>query len=237
MLIAIRKVFQSSRGTYGSPRVHRALVTQGISVGRRRVERLMRLAGLRGRMIRIYRPNPRLHRFYEQYPNHLWKRQAKRLDQVWVGDVTYLSVAGRWRYLAVVLDQCSRRVLGWSLAPRRGSHLTRKAFDLAARRRRPAPGLIFHSDRGSEYAGTGLGDRLRAMGVRQSMTRGGCPSDNPHAESFFHSLKAEAVHGTQFVDDAALRRCLTSYVAYYNQRRLHSSLGYRSPVEYERDVA
>lgn len=81
MLIGIRKVFQSSRGTYGSPRVHRALLAQGISVGRHRVERLMRSAGLRGRMIRIYRPNPRLHRFYEQYPNHLWKRQAKRLNQ------------------------------------------------------------------------------------------------------------------------------------------------------------
>jgi putative transposase len=237
LLRAIRRVFVASRGTYGSPRVHRALSAQGFAVSRRRIERLMRGEGLRGRMIRIYRPNPRLHRFYEQYPNRLWKRQAKRPNQIWVGDITYLAVAGRWRYLAVVIDQCSRRVLGWSLGPIRGTKLTRAAFDLAARHRRPARGLIFHSDRGSEYAGTALGDRLKTMGVRQSMTRGGCPSDNAHAESFFHSLKAEAIHGVQFGDDRELRRCLKSYVAYYNQRRLHSSLGYRSPLEYERGVA
>ena len=138
----------------------------------------MRREGLRARMARIYRSNPKLHRFYEQYPNLLWKHQAKRPNEVWVSDITYVSVGGQWRYLATVMDQCSRRLLGWSVSSVRGTRLTRTAFERARRRRKPPVGLIFHSDRGSEYAGNALGDRLKALGVRQSMTRGGCPSDN-----------------------------------------------------------
>jgi putative transposase len=213
------------------------LRTRGWKVSRGRVERLMRREGIRARMARLYRPNPRLHRFYEQHPNRLWKRQARKPDRVWVSDITYVSVAGQWRYLAVVIDQCSRRVLGWSLARIRGARLTRTAFDLAARRRRPKAGLIFHSDRGSEYAGNVLGDRLKTLGIRQSMTRGGCPSDNAHAESFFHSLKADVIHGRRFHDEEELRRCLRAYIAFYNRGRLHSALGYRSPIEYEHGVA
>jgi putative transposase len=233
----IRQIHTSTRGTYGSPRVHRALKSRGLAVSRRRVERLMRAAGLRGRMTHLYRSNPRLHRFYEQHDNLLWKHRAKRPNRVWVGDITYLRVAAQWRYLAVVMDQCSRRVLGWSLARSRGVRLTRAAFDLAARTRRPERGLIFHSDRGSEYAGTGLSTRLRSLGVRQSMTRGGCPGDNAHAESFFHSLKADVIHGMRFKTDAQLRACLRWYIPFYNYRRSHSSIGYLSPVEYERRCA
>jgi putative transposase len=233
----IREVFEASGGTYGSPRVERELAARGIAVSRRRVERLMREAGLRGRVVRVYRSNPHLHRFYEQHPNRLWKKRARTVDQVWVGDVTYLSVGGRWRFLAVVMDQFSRRLVGWSLAHIRSTRLTRAAFDRAVRRRRPHPGLIFHSDRGSEYAGSGFRDRLKSHGVLQSMTRGGAPIDNAHMESFFHSFKAEIVHGTVFADDVQLRACLSRYVRYYNHRRLHSALGYHSPVEYERRVA
>jgi transposase InsO family protein len=197
----------------------------------------MRTAGLRARVARIYRSNPGVHDFYGQYPNRLWKRRARARDQIWVADITYLSVAGQWRYLAVVIDQYSRRVVGWSLGRRRGADLTRAAFHLALRRRRPKKGLIFHSDRGSEYGGRRFGDRLKHLGLRQSMTRGGSPGDNAHAESFFHSLKADVVHGVTFPDDRQLRRCVASYIGYYNRTRLHSSLGYRSPVEYERHVA
>lgn len=233
----IRGIFEDSGGTYGSPRVQRALALHGFSLSRRRVERLMRTAGLRARVVRIYRSNPGLHRFYGQHPNRLWRRQAKRPDQVWVGDVTYLPVAGRWRFLAVVMDQCSRRLLGWSLGRVRDAELTRAAFDHAVRRRRPGRGLIFHSDRGSEYAGSAFRDRLRELGVRQSMTRGGSPSDNAHMESFFHSFKADVVHGKTFADERQLRSCLRRYVRYYNHHRLHSSLEYRTPVAYEREVA
>ena len=237
LLDAIQKLFVESRETYGSPRVYRELTAQGIAVSRRRVERLMREAGLKGRVARIYRSNPRLHRFYGKYPNRLWKHQATRPNEVWVADVTYLAVAGKWRYLAVVMDQCSRRILGWSLGRKRGTTLTRAALDLASRGRSPTRGLIFHSDRGSEYAGTRIGDRLKALGVLQSMTRGGYPADNPHAESFFHSLKADVIHGVRFTHDEQLRTCIRSYIPFYNNHRSHSSIGFVSPVEYERHVA
>jgi putative transposase len=237
MLEAVRRVFTRSRGTYGSPRVHRALKRLGWAVSRRRVERLMRTDGLRGRVARIYRANPGLHKIFEQHPNRLWKRRATRPDQVWVADVTYLAVGRQWRYLAVVMDQRSRRILGWSLGRGRGVSLTRGAFDGAVRRRHPRRGLIFHSDRGIEYAGKGMKERLVALGIRQSMTRAGCPGDNAHAESFFHSLKADVIHGNQFTNDEQLRSCLRSYIPFYNQERTHSSIGYLSPVEYESRVA
>src|SRR5439155_426807 len=194
----IQRLFQQHRGTYGSPRIHRALQAEGCAVSRRRVARLMRAAGLRARVVRIYRANPRLHRFYGQHPNRLWTRVATRPNQIWVGDITYLPVVGRWRFLAVVLDQCSRRLLAWTLGRTRDARLTRTVLDAAVRRRRPRAGLVFHSDRGSEYAAQAFRDRLRALGIRQSATRVGTPGDNAHMESFFHSLKAEVVHGARF---------------------------------------
>lgn len=233
----IQRLFQQHRGTYGSPRIHRALHAEGCAVSRRRVERLMRTAGLRARVVRIYRANPRLHRFYGQHPNRLWTRVATRPNQIWVGDITYLPVGGRWRFLAVVLDQCSRRVLAWTLGRTRDARLTRTVLDAAVRRRRPRAGLVFHSDRGSEYAAQAFRDRLRALGIRQSATRVGTPGDNAHMESFFHSLKAELVHGARFPTDRQLRLALRRYFRYYNHRRLHSALGYCAPVDYESRAA
>jgi len=209
----------------------------GWAVSRRRVARLMRTAGLRARVVQIYRANPRLHRFYGQHPNRLWARVATRPDQIWVGDITYLPVGGRWRFLAVVLDQCSRRVLAWRLGRTRDARLTRGVLDAAVRRRHPRAGLIFHSDRGSEYAGHAFRDRLRALGIRQSATRGGTPGDNAHMESFFHSLKAEVIHGARFETERVLRLALRGYFRYYNYRRLHSALRYRAPADFEARVA
>ena len=237
LLERIGAIFKRSRRTYGSPRVQRELARQGVKVSRRRVERLMRAGGMRARLTRVYRANAKLHVHYAQHSNLLWQSQARRVDRVWVSDVTYVRVGRSWRFLAMVMDQCSRRVLGWSLAAVRSTKLTRAALDHALRRRQPAAGLIFHSDRGSEYLGAGLSDRLKALGIRQSTTRGGCPADNAHAESFFHSMKADMLHGVVFADDQALRRCLAGYVRYYNHERLHSSLGYVSPVAFEQRAA
>jgi putative transposase len=237
LLEGIRTAFRESGGTYGSPRIQRALAERGFKVSRRRVERLMRTAGLKARVARIYRSNPGKHRLFEQHPNLLWKEQAIKPRQVWVGDVTYIRVRGRWRFLAVVMDQYSRRLLGWRLGRVRCGELTRAAFDHALKRGRLKPGLIFHSDRGSEYAGALLRDRLQALRVRQSMTRGGSPSDNAHAESFFHSLKAEVVHGVDYPDDSHLSRSLRKYIWFYNHHRLHSSLGYRAPIAFEQHAA
>lgn len=233
----IQHLFQQHHGMYGSPRIQRALHAGGWAVSRRRVARLMRTAGLRARVAQIYRANPRLHRFYGQHPNRLWAGVATRPDRIWVGDITYLPVAGQWRFLAVVLDQCSRRVLAWALGRTRDARLTRAVLDAAVRRRRPRAGLIFHSDRGSEYAAHAFRDRLRTLGIRQSTTRGGTPGDNAHMESFFHSLKAERIHGTQFTTERQLRLALRGYFRYYNYRRLHSALRYRAPADYEARVA
>jgi putative transposase len=133
----ITKLFYAHRGRYGSPRIHRELRGEGWRVSRRRVERLMRAAGLRARVVRIYRANPALHRFYGQHPNRVGRMRAARPNEIWVGDVTYLRVGRQWRFLAVVLDQCSRRILAWRLARRRDSRLTCRVLDAAARRRRP----------------------------------------------------------------------------------------------------
>jgi len=233
----LKKAFEASDGTYGSPRLQEALAAGGFAVSRRRVERLMREQGLRARVARVYRSKPGRYRLFTQHPNLLWKETAQAPGQVWVGDVTYLKVRHHWRFLAVVIDQYSRRLLGWSLGRVKNAALTRAAFDHALRRGARPRRLIFHSDRGSEYAGAALSLRLRELGVRQSMTRGGAPSDNAHAESFLHSLKAEAIHGIDFKDDRSLRQCLRSYVWFYNHRRLHSSLGYRAPVAFERQAA
>lgn len=165
------------------------------------------------------------------------QRTTTRCDQVWVGDLTYVSVAGRWWYLAAVLDRHSRRLLAWRLGQTRDARFTCGLLDAALRRRRPAPGLIFHSDRGSEFLGAAFHARLVALGAEQSMTRGGAPDENAHMESFFHSLKAELLQGRTFVTARELRRHLTRYAQYYNQERLHSSLGYQSPVDYERGTA
>jgi len=147
LLGTIRGRFEQSRGTYGSPRIHQALITAGERVSRRRVERLMREAGLRARAVKLYRRMPGLHGFFTSIPNRQLDRLITGPDQVWVGDITYLKVAGAWRYLAVVLDRYSRRVLGWSLGPRKDAQLTLRALNHAVGHRHPRPGVIVHSDR------------------------------------------------------------------------------------------
>lgn len=229
----IGAIFAASRGIYGSPRVYRALKAQGIRVSRRRVARLMRTAGLRARMARLYRANPKLHAFF-RVPNQQRAVTVTRPNQVWAGDITYVPVGGRWRYLAVVLDRDSRRLLGWSLSHHRDVQLTQAALAHAAQQR-PASGVIFHTDRGSEYAGLAFRARLKALGLVQSMNDRAL-GDNAHVESFFHSLKAEVVHGVRFQTDAELREALHRYVWFYNHR-LHSALGYRCPVDYEARAA
>ena len=237
LLQAMESIFETSGGTYGSPRLHRVLRARGHRVSRRRVERLMREGGWRARVVRVYRRKAGTHRWFGQNLNHVRRARATRLDQIWVGDVTYLAVGRRWWYLATVLDQYSRRLLAWRLGGMRDARLTRRVFDAAVRRRRPSRGLIFHSDRGSEFLGATFRKRLAERGVRQSMTRGGAPDENAHMESFYHSLKAEGIHGRTFETVSELRCHLTRYVRYYNHRRLHSSLRYRSPVDYERGAA
>jgi putative transposase len=233
LLSRIRPLFETSRGTYGSPRIHQALRAAGTRVSRRRVERLMREAGLRARTVKLYRRIPGLHGFFTSIPNRQLDRLATGPDQVWVGDITYLKVGGAWRYLAVVMDRYSRRVLGWSLGPNKDARLTLAALNHAVAHRHSRPGVIFHSDRGVEYAAYAFRDRLAALGFVQSMNRPREITDNAHMESFFHSMKSDAIHGVRFAHPTELARLVRSYMPYYNGVRLHSGIGYSSPVHYE----
>jgi len=235
LLHQVRQVHEQSRGCYGSPRVTRELRAQGCMVGRRRVARLMRQARLQGRSASLPRRTKIGYRsFFASVPNTLHSMILSAPDQAWVGDVTYLRVAGQWRYLAAVMDRHSRRLLGWSMSRRRDAALTREALGHAMRKRRPVAGLVFHSDRGMEYAAYEYRADLARLGIRQSMNRPGKMNDNAHMESFFHSLKTESLYGVVFETDQQLRKALGSYIRFYNQQRRHSSLNYVSPAVFER---
>jgi transposase InsO family protein len=176
-----------------------------------------------------------VHQFYARHPNRLWTTSVTKTNQVWVGDITYLKIASSWRYLAIVMDQYSRRILAWTLSRRRTSTVARAVLRQAVRRR-PARGVIFHSDRGSEYMGAPFCAYVAQLGFWQSANVRG-PGDNAHAESFFHSLKAELTRGVQFPTEHALRTQLAHYIRYYNTVRFHSSLGYQSPIAFEHRAA
>ena len=232
----IRIVHTESRGTYGSPRVHQALRQRGHCVGKHRVARLMRAHGIKARVATIRYTNPRLQRYYGSIPNQQLDLELKTPDQVWVGDITYLKVGGIYRYLAVVMDKYSRRVVGWSYGPRKDVKLTLRALNCAVHGRRPRHGIVFHTDRGIEYAAGAFKDRIAELGFTQSMNRPGKGTDNAFIESFFHSMKSEIYHGYRYQSDDEIRAALKSYLPFYNGARLHSSLDYVSPATFERQA-
>jgi transposase InsO family protein len=235
LMARVRQVHADSRGFYGSPRVAGQLRLDGQVVGKRRVARLMRQAGLQGRSARLYRHSKVLQRaFYAGVPYLPESATTQRQDQVWVGDVTYLKVAGQWRYMAAVMDKHSRRIVGWSLSARRDAALTKEALRRSATSRGIRPGVVFHSDRGIEFANFEFREKLRQLGMVQSMNRPGKMNDNAHMESFFHSMKGEELYGKKFDTEQQLRSTLSSYIRFYNDRRLHSALRYLPPAAYER---
>jgi len=231
----IKALHQESRGTYGSPRVYLALRRKGIRVGKKRVERLMRSSGLQGRFVKVTR-TPGLKYFKAEGENlRLQAPEVTGLNQQWVADVTYIKVKGRWFYLATVMDVYSRRILGWSLDTTRTTALTLSALRYALKGRRPEKDMIFHTDRGIEFAAFRFQDKLQKHGIRPSLNRPGHCTDNAHMESFFHSLKVELIRGRKFNCEQELRSSLNSYInQFYNHKRLHSGIGYYSPAEYEK---
>ena len=232
----IRAVHGESRGTYGSPRVHQVLRRRGHHVGKHRVARLMRAHGIKARVATIRYTSPGIQRFFGSITNQSLDVELERPDQIWVGDITYLKLGSVYRYLAVVMDKYSRRVVGWSYGPRKDVRLTLQALDRAVRSRRPAPGLVFHTDRGIEYAASAFKRRVAELGIIQSMNRPGTITDNAFIESFFHSMKSDIYHGVRFTDNFTLQSALRSYVPFYNNDRLHSSLQYVPPATFERQV-
>lgn len=235
LLAEVRSIYEASRGVYGSPRVHQVLRRKAIRVGKKRVERLMQAAGLSGRVVRVTRRQPGAKQFRADGKNlRLSMPATTGTDQVWVGGITYLKVAGYWSHLAVVMDVHSRRVLGWTVSKGRSVQITLTALRQAIRRRSPPTGCIFHSDGGVEYTAYRYRDALERHGMIRSVNRPGQCTDNAHMESFFHSLKAELIRGRTYKTVQELRYALNSYInQFYNHQRLHSGINYSTSVEYE----
>lgn len=230
----IAAIHAQSRRTYGSPRIHAELCDRGERTGRKRVARLMRARQLWGRRKRRFRCTTDSNHKHPIAPNLLQRRfEAERPDACWVGDITYLWTAEGWLYLAVLLDLHSRRVVGWSMSERLDTELALGALDMALGHRRPEH-LVQHTDQGCQYASADYRERLAQHGITASMSRRGDCYDNAVAESFFSTLKMELVYRTGWCTRIEARIDVHEYIeVFYNRQRRHSSLGYRTPVEFE----
>jgi putative transposase len=235
LLVRIQAAHAESRGTYGSPRVLAALRRDGVAIGRRRVARLMRANGLAGVPCRRFRKTTDSEHSLPIAPNIVDRDfSADEPNQVWVADITYVSTAAGWLYVAVLVDLFSRKVVGWAAANHMRTELCLEALESAIALRGPPAGLVHHSDRGSQYASRAYRDRLTAIGAVCSMSSKGDCWDNAVAESFFGTLKTELVHRKSWSSPAEARLGVAEYVhQFYNPVRLHSSIGYKSPIEAE----
>ena len=234
----VKAIYGASRRTYGSPRIHAELVSSGVRVGRNRIIHAMQDGGLVARSRRRYRATTMSEHDQPVAANVLDRRfETDAPNAAWVADTTELRIgsSGARMYLAVVLDLFSRFAVGWAVSAVNDRHLTLKALDMAVRRRRPAPGLIHHSDQGCTYASKDYRDALTRHAIVCSMSRRGNCLDNVAMESWFKTLKAEL--GEQFPSYAEAKADLLDYIeVFYNQKRRHSALGYVSPAEFERSA-
>jgi transposase InsO family protein len=240
LLAGIRRVHARHRGRYGAPRIHAALRAEGRLVSRGRVERLMHRHGIRATTQRRFRVVTTDSNHSLPVADNLLDQTflATRPNQIWLADITYIPTDEGWLYLATVLDLFTRKVVGWAMRDHMRQELTVAALTMAIQRRRPGPGLIHHSDRGSQYAAAGYRQVLDAADMVQSMSRKGNCWDNAPMESFFHTLKTELVHHAAYPTREAAKRDLFAYIeGYYNRQRLHSALGYLTPEQAELQAA
>ena len=237
----IKEAFEASRRTYGSPRITVVLRRAGERCSRHRVARLMRAHRLRATQKRRFRPRTTDSRHLcPVAPNHLAERTAPpaRPGEVWQADITYVATREGWLYVAGVLDACSRRVVGWAADAAMPTGLVSRAFERAVRGCQPAGGLLHHSDRGSQYASDAYRALLRRHGVVPSMSRPANCYDNAKMESFWATLKGELIGDHVFATRAEAKTALFDYIeVFYNRRRLHSALGFQSPVDYENNLS
>jgi len=234
LLARIRALHASSRGTYGAPRIHAQLAREGVHVARKRVARLMRMAGLRGASRRRWPHTTRQRAGTRRAPDLVRRHfSAEARDVLWVADATYVPTDEGFLYLAVVLDVFSRRVVGWAMSNHLYTELMLRALDMALQQRRPE-GVIHHSDQGCQYTSIAFGRRCRQAGVQPSMGTVGDAYDNAMCESFFGTLEAELLVREHFAThEQARMRIFWFLEGWYNVRRLHSSIGYCSPLEFE----
>lgn len=232
----IQQIYQESRQTYGSPRIHASLLAQGFRLGRQRVIRLMAKLGIRARHQRPFkRTTDSTHPF--PVADNVLNRDftTSEPDRGWVADITYIATTEGWLYLAVIIDLFSRRVVGWSMAEHMRTELVSTALEAALGQRRPAEaGLVFHSDRGSQYASTDYQAALKLFDITSSMSRRANCWDNAVAESFFGTLKTELIAPMTFATRAMAKTAIAEWIeVFYNRQRIHSTIGYLSPVEFE----
>lgn len=238
ILAAIREAHKESRKIYGSPRITDSLRDGGIRCSENRVARLMRANGIAAKMKRKFKATTdSTHNL--PVAKNLLNRQFKvdKPNRVWVSDITYIWTTEGWLYLAVVLDLFSRQIVGWAMSDRITQDIVMNAFSQALWRRKPKAGLMFHSDRGSQYAAGGFRNLLTGRGFIQSMSRKGNCYDNAVAESFFHTLKTEVIYHEKYLTRNQARQSIFEYIEmFYNRKRKHSTLGYRSPWEFEQEA-
>jgi transposase InsO family protein len=238
LLARISRIHRKSRGTYGAPRIRAALRDAGEPIGMRRTGRLMRLASLRGVTRRKFRPTTRQDPSAAPAPD-LVRRQfhaiASRPDRLWVSDITELPTREGKLYLATILDACSRRIVGWSMADHMRTSLVLDALEAALAVRRRPIGLIYHSDRGSQFTSAAFRARLEIAGIAASMGAPGTCYDNAMAESFFATLETELIDRSDWATRAEARLAVFEWIEiFYNRFRIHSRIGYQSPAAFER---
>jgi transposase InsO family protein len=231
----IKSVYDESHGIYGSPRVYQELKRQGVACSENRVARLMRLHDLQARQTKTYKVTTKRNKADPVAPNVLQRNfEAKRTNEKWVADITYIRTEEGWLYLAVTLDLFSRRVVGWAMSDRMTGDLTMDALTMAVHRREIDPNLIHHSDQGSQYTNGDYQQMLKDWSIQVSMNGVGTWYDNAPMESFFGTLKSEWAHHHTYQTRQEARTDLFYYIeVFYNRRRLHSALGYVSPETYE----
>jgi len=232
----IRRIHIQNRQSYGSPRVFQKLRQEGVQTSENRVARLMQAAGIKARSKRAFRPRTTdSNHPHPIAPNRLKTDPAPAApNQVWVADITYIWTLEGWIYLAAVMDLFSRKIVGWSLAPTMETSLVKEALQRALASRRPAAGLLHHSDRGSQYASSAFRALLDSWQIKPSMSGPACCYDNAAMESFWSTLKTEIQLPVPFENIQTARRAIFDYIeTFYNPQRLHSALDYQSPVDFE----
>lgn len=235
LLEEIRRVHRKSRESYGALKTWKTLQAEGVAGGKHRIARLRREQGIQAQRRRRFKAGVYARGGRWSAPDLVQRHfQAPAPNRIWVGDVTFIRSRRGWLYLAMLLDLYSRRIVGWSMSNQNDEALVTDALTMALDHRHPAQGLIHHTDRGRLYAGGHYRQMLEAHGLQQSMGRKGDCYDNAAAESFFSTLKNELIHGKWFQDRDEARTAIFDYIeVFYNRQRIHQSLGYRSPVEFE----
>ena len=238
VLVHVKAIHAESRGSYGWPRICKVLQAKGIRVGKERVQKLMQLHGIRGKGKKRFRVTTDSNHALPISPNLLNREFAVSApDRIWAGDITYIATDEGWLFLAVVIDLFNRQVVGWSLQETMTRGIVIDALRMAWFKRHPRKdgGLMFHSDRGSQYASQDFRDMLKGYGITSSMSRKGDCWDNACSETLFGSLKVERLHGQRFKTRRQAKDEIVAWLLWYNGVRLHSTLGYVSPVQFEQN--